>query len=143
MPLTFSSEKCIGCKLCQQACSGAHEGVFNPLLARLKVESYYEEGNLMVDAKVCTLCGACVKVCPFDALTMDGGKLSLDEDACKNCGICAKKCPEGVIVKKSDIVKDEKVVAVCDLCGGDPWCVKYCPHGALAYEEASACKEGK
>lgn len=136
MPLTFNSEKCIGCKLCQQACSGAHEGVFNPLLGRLKVESYYEDGKLMFESKVCTLCGDCVAACPFEALTMENGKLSLDEDACKNCGICVKKCPENVIIKK------EKVVGICNLCGGDPWCVKYCPHGALAYEEASVCEEG-
>lgn len=135
MGLKFNKEKCIGCKLCQQACSGFHENVFNPLLARLNVESYYEDGHLKIEAKICTLCGECVEACPFSALTMKDGRLYLDEDACKNCGICRKKCPENVIIQK------DTCVGVCDLCGGSPWCVAYCPHGALVYEEALVCEE--
>jgi carbon-monoxide dehydrogenase iron sulfur subunit len=137
MALQFDPEKCIGCKLCQQACSGAHEGVFNPKLARLSVESYYEDEDLKAEANVCTLCGVCVEACPFSALTIEDGRLHLDEEECKNCGICAKKCPQQVIVKK------ENCVGVCDLCGGDPWCVKYCPHGALSYEEDEVLHEEK
>ena len=26
----------------------------------------------------------------------------------------------------------------CDLCGGDPKCVKYCPGGALSFEDPDA-----
>jgi Fe-S-cluster-containing dehydrogenase component len=33
--LKFQPEKCIGCHLCELACSGYKEGVFNPALARL------------------------------------------------------------------------------------------------------------
>lgn len=35
MKLKFQPEKCIGCHLCELACSGYKEGVFNPALARL------------------------------------------------------------------------------------------------------------
>jgi Fe-S-cluster-containing hydrogenase component 2 len=27
----------------------------------------------------------------------------------------------------------KKVAVTCDLCGGDPTCVKFCPTGALLY----------
>lgn len=135
MPLRFDSEKCIGCKLCQQACSGSHEGVFNPYLSRLSIESFYSDGQLEFKTKLCTLCGECVSACPFDALDMINGRLVLDEKLCKNCGICVKKCPEDVIIRK------ENVVGICDLCDGNPWCVRYCPHGALTYEMVSV-KEG-
>lgn len=135
MGLQFDSEKCIGCKLCQQACSGAHEGVFNVTLARLHVESYYEDQDLKVGARVCTLCGACAEACPFSAISMEDDRLHFDQESCQNCGICVETCPEGVIVQKEDCV------GVCDLCNGDPWCVKYCPHGALSCEGALAHEE--
>ena len=31
-----------------------------------------------------------------------------------------------------------KKVFKCDLCGGDPKCVKYCPGGALSFEDPDA-----
>ncbi len=37
MKLSFNKEKCIGCSLCQLACSTVKEQVFNPRKARLKV----------------------------------------------------------------------------------------------------------
>lgn len=126
--LKFNSEKCIGCQLCMQACSGVHEGEFKPSYARLKIESYYDKGELKFDPRTCILCGICVKACPFDAISMEDGRIVLHEEKCKNCGICVEKCPKNVIVKK------ENTVAICDLCGGDPTCVKFCPHGALSYE---------
>ncbi len=135
MGLEFHGEKCIGCKLCQLSCSAEHEGVFNPRLARLSVESYYELGILVVEGKVCTLCGECVDVCPTSAIIMEDDRLVYNEEDCINCGICVSTCPEGVIVQKDDNV------GVCDLCGGDPWCVKSCPHGALTCEEVLVREE--
>ena len=32
-------------------------------------------------------------------------------------------------------VPEKKVVIKCDLCDGDPVCVKFCPTGAIKYEE--------
>jgi len=135
MGLQFHGDKCIGCKLCHLSCSAAHEGVFNPRLARLTVESYYEDGILVVDGKVCTLCGECVDVCPTSAITMGDIGLVYNEEDCINCGVCVATCPEGVIIQK------EEKVGLCDLCGGSPWCVKSCPHGALSCEKVLACEE--
>jgi Fe-S-cluster-containing hydrogenase component 2 len=47
--------------------------------------------------------------------------------------MCITACPFGVIS-----LHPEKHVAIkCDLCGGDPECVKHCPTGALKYLPAS------
>ena len=135
MGLQFHDDKCIGCKLCHLSCSASHEGIFNPRLARLSIESYYLNGNLVVDGKVCTLCGECVDVCPTSAITMGDDHLIFNVEECINCGVCVDTCPEGVIIQKEDHV------GVCDLCGGSPWCVKSCPHGALSTEEALATEE--
>lgn len=129
MGLKFIEDKCIGCKLCHLACSGAHEEAFNPKLARLSVESYYQNKGLVIEGYVCTLCGKCVDACPTSAITLKNGRLYYEVEYCINCGICVNTCPEEVIVQK------EENVGICDLCEGSPWCVKSCPHGALTYEE--------
>ncbi|AET33115.1 4Fe-4S binding protein [Pyrobaculum ferrireducens] len=53
-------------------------------------------GQLEV-ASGCTLCGACVNVCPTNALALKGGELRLVPALCIACGVCADKCPERVI----------------------------------------------
>ncbi|MHB1416872.1 MAG: 4Fe-4S dicluster domain-containing protein, partial [Chloroflexota bacterium] len=47
---------------------------------------------------------------------------------------CLLFCPNGAITKD---VAAGKVVAKCDLCGGEgePACVANCPNEALVYEE--------
>ncbi|MDA8097554.1 MAG: 4Fe-4S dicluster domain-containing protein [Desulforudis sp.] len=131
MGLKFAGDKCIGCKLCQLACSAAGEGVFNPLLARLFVSSYYEGPELKVQGRVCTLCGTCVETCPTNAITFAEGQLSFIPENCDVCGMCIAVCPEQVITPR------ENGVALCNLCGGSPWCIKWCPHEALVLEEVS------
>jgi len=56
-------------------------------------------GEVKVDKAGCTLCLACVSVCPAAALT-DGDdlpKLLFTEANCVQCGLCAQACPENVI----------------------------------------------
>ncbi len=44
----------------------------------------------------CDLCGACVKKCPFGALSM--GERSIEvSDACRMCGVCVRSCPQKAI----------------------------------------------
>ncbi|MBM3146513.1 MAG: 4Fe-4S binding protein [Actinobacteria bacterium] len=54
-----------------------------------------------IEHELCTRCRACVKRCPFGALTMDGkGKdsvLRLDETECRGCGVCATGCEQGAL----------------------------------------------
>jgi ferredoxin len=56
-------------------------------------------GNVAVDIAGCTLCLACVGVCPTGALldSPDKPALSFVEDACVQCGLCRTTCPEKVI----------------------------------------------
>ncbi|MEA5017483.1 MAG: 4Fe-4S binding protein [Erysipelotrichaceae bacterium] len=51
-----------------------------------------------VDKDMCIGCGACVGVCPTEAITMqDDGKAFVDEAACIDCGACVATCPVGAI----------------------------------------------
>jgi ferredoxin len=56
-------------------------------------------GAVHVRADGCTLCHACVGVCPTGALTADADTplLRFTEAACVQCGLCQATCPEKVI----------------------------------------------
>ena len=45
-----------------------------------------------VDVELCTGCGACVEVCPVNAISIQGGKARIDADKCVGCGVCEDEC---------------------------------------------------
>jgi len=51
--------------------------------------------ELFIDGNICTLCGKCIDVCPFNALEMKD-EVSVNA-ACRMCGLCIKACPEKAI----------------------------------------------
>ncbi len=124
--LKFKKEVCIGCQLCAQVCSAYKEGEYRPSRARINIETYYENGNLVYKDHFCILCGICAKVCPNGAITM-GEYITVDPDKCVGCGLCAEKCPKKVIQIRDGQSK------ICDTCKGDPKCVKTCPQHALTF----------
>ncbi|MEO5813218.1 MAG: 4Fe-4S binding protein [Rhodanobacter sp.] len=56
-------------------------------------------GAITVNDDACTLCMACVSVCPASAVQGGGAepKLWFREDSCVQCGLCEKACPENAI----------------------------------------------
>jgi ferredoxin len=42
---------------------------------------------------LCTGCGACLAVCPFKALSLEGKRIAIDWDRCMGCGACTSQCP--------------------------------------------------
>lgn len=63
--------------------------------------------NLLIDAKTCTGCEACIPTCPFGALSMDKGVAVVNEK-CTFCGACVDVCPVSAIT----LEKDEKVATM-------------------------------
>jgi ferredoxin len=41
----------------------------------------------------CTNCGACVPVCPVEAISAGADKHEIDPETCVDCGACAAECP--------------------------------------------------
>ncbi|HEX6141506.1 MAG TPA: 4Fe-4S binding protein [Geminicoccaceae bacterium] len=86
-------------------------------------------GRALVDTAGCTLCLACVSVCPTGAFRDDPERpqLAFQEEACVQCGLCVATCPERVIsleprlnftpeAKRAVVVKEEEP-ATCIRCG--------------------------
>jgi len=126
---------CVGCRTCEIVCSLSHDGQCQPSLSRITVQ--YDPTKTLAKfaamADVCRQCNMadCYLACAYDALTLDKatGARIIDPEKCTGCGECFAACPW------DKIVKDEEtgVYSKCDLCGGDPQCVKYCPADALSF----------
>lgn len=131
--IVVNRDVCSGCRACQVACVAHHEGVFGTATARIRV---VKTEHLGVDEPVvCRQCArpACVAACPEAALHRDErtGAILLSAAACTGCGACVDACPFGV----PHLHPRTHLVLICDLCGGDPACVRRCATGAIAYGE--------
>ncbi len=125
------SDICSGCKACMLACVGAHEGGFGTAAARIRVTKIETEG--LDVPSVCRLCRrpGCVTACPAGALSRDAvlGVVRLNEAECIACGACADGCPFGMVIMHPTT----GLPLICDLCDGDPSCVKRCAPGAIRW----------
>ena len=123
-------DKCVGCQVCEYACSMTKEKAFNPLKSRIRVVRINQLINLAVTCRLCED-PRCIAACPREALTQseETGLVSVDKDKCNGCGWCIEACDYGAIM----LHPENKVVYVCDLCKekGEPQCVKWCPEEAL------------
>jgi Fe-S-cluster-containing hydrogenase component 2 len=130
--LGFNTHKCTGCRICELSCSIEKTEKINPKRARLHVFYDYPSNDRVI---VCHQCNSapCANNCPQNAISRnnDTGAWIVDEDNCIGCGTCVKVCPFKIIKLSFDDNKSVK----CDLCEGDPQCVRWCPAGALTYED--------
>jgi len=134
--LVIDHEKCTGCRLCEMVCSVKHNDVNNPTRSRIHIIKWPEEGfNLPM---VCQQCqdAPCIAVCPKEALTRDLAleRVAWNYDLCIGCKMCVVACPFGGMGIDTVI----RQVIKCDLCDGDPTCVRYCDPGALQFVPASS-----
>ncbi len=135
--IAFDSDGCINCRLCEDVCSYHFAGSFKPAVAAIRLE---RPGKfLKISAQVCNLCEGlgeqmCVSVCPTEALLLavlgSGQFVKFEQELCITCMACVEACPEEAVAY------DEEAGSfnICDLCGGDPLCVKWCPEKVLWVE---------
>lgn len=122
--LTVNAEKCTGCRLCELVCSVTHEGVSNAAKSRIHVVKWEEEGRYI--PMICVQCedAPCQNICPVGAISRDKdvGFLKVHYEVCIGCRSCVAICPFGAM----NYNPDARRVFKCDLCGGDPQCVRFC-----------------
>jgi ferredoxin len=49
-----------------------------------------------IDGTRCSVCGACLSICPVDAISLEDGAW-VDPAKCSACGICVERCPNDAI----------------------------------------------
>jgi Fe-S-cluster-containing hydrogenase component 2 len=133
--LMINHEKCTGCRLCELVCSVSHEGVSNPSKSRINIIKWEAEGLYIPMS--CQQCedAPCMTICPVKAISRDRelDYVKIDYDVCIGCRSCVAVCPFGAMGFN---VKDKKVFK-CDLCEGDPQCVRFCDVKAVEYVDAN------
>jgi len=126
-------QKCVACRLCEGACSFRHEGAFQPAESRIWVHDFVDEAVYVPVA--CFHCrdAPCLRYCPTYAISRDPltGWVTINEDTCIGCGMCLVACPFGAM----GFHAEKNIARNCDLCGGEPQCVRICTYGALEYAE--------
>jgi len=105
-------------------------------------------GGVEVDVDNCTLCLACVSVCPTSALRDDPEKpaLRFDEALCVQCGLCKATCPEKVIELRPRISFSAFGAPPITLKEEEPYCCSVCgkPFGTKStIEKVIAKLQGK
>jgi Fe-S-cluster-containing hydrogenase component 2 len=145
---------CNGCRICMMVCSLEKSGKFNQFNTGIWIESDDFKG--INNPFICRQCKrpVCVEVCPaekawkkpydFDPpICRDekSGIVFLDtrKESCIGCNECMLSCPFGSIRVNFE---DENLVK-CDLCGGDPECVKFCPTRAIEFVEMRKLNQKK
>jgi len=120
--------KCSGCRKCEIACSLTHEKRIWPEASRVRVFMLVPGLEF---PHLCAQCEdyPCVQACPVKALSINKrtGAVNVKTKACTTCGKCIDACPGRI----PHMHPTEGYVVICDLCRGDPQCVKVCQEGRL------------
>jgi Fe-S-cluster-containing hydrogenase component 2 len=128
-------DKCIGCCVCEYACSMVNEKTFNPTKSRIRAMRMGPLINLAVTCRHCED-PPCVAACPRDALSQDEntGIINVDEAACNGCNWCVAACNFGAMM----LHPEKRVAFTCNACKDqeEPQCVKWCPEEALTFVTA-------
>ena len=122
--LEVDAAQCTGCNSCALTCSFVHDAEFSLDRALIWVDKDAERAACR--PRVCIQCreAPCIDSCPDAALSIDGrtGAIRVNQAICSGCQVCVGTCPYGGI----GFDEQQGFPVICDLCDGDPACVKFC-----------------
>jgi formate dehydrogenase iron-sulfur subunit len=142
--ILYDSTQCVGCRLCESACSEKWHLPYNDTIAAEEKLSAHKLTTIKTHAngerfsrRLCMHCEepACASVCPVGAFQKTAlGPVVYDETKCIGCRYCMTACPFGVPtyewtsrtprVRKCDGCSERKIA------GKPSACSEACPNGA-------------
>ena len=126
--LATRPEHCTGCRECELACSRTWFKVDDREKSRIRIAPAAEKAR-SYQITVCDQNGACIDVCPVNALKRArNGVVLLNKKLCVGCLACVGFCPNLAMFFHANFVEPFKCVA----CGK---CVEACPEDALYITE--------
>jgi len=142
--LFVQREHCTGCRSCEYACSQHHNnGIVRPSVAKIHVKRFHGIVDVPV---ICWHCDdiLCIKACPTNPKAIEKVKETnvikyIDDKTClgAKCNKCIEACPSQFLRRHPDTGWP----MFCDLCDGDPQCVKTCK--SQAEDTAPALRTNK
>ncbi|MFQ5841190.1 MAG: RnfABCDGE type electron transport complex subunit B [Thermodesulfobacteriota bacterium] len=132
---TIDTQRCTGCGICVKECPKRIIQLV-PLGKRVSILCRSEEKGSEVRKKCkvgCIACETCVRVCPFDAISMEGNLAVLDHERCRVCGLCIPRCPTDTIEGRDGPFPQVEIKA--DKCSGCGICTMICPVNAIEGEK--------
>jgi anaerobic carbon-monoxide dehydrogenase iron sulfur subunit len=134
-------DSCVACHQCEYVCAYRQTGDFQRSASYIRVNFYPEERACV--PLTCMHCDEawCLEICPAGAISRDGetGAVMVDRTRCAGCKMCLLACPYGNV--HFDSVQG--VSGKCDLCEGDPACVRICGSGALRFMDTAEVTESR
>lgn len=120
-----TDNECLGCHLCEKACSENNFGVKDTLKSSIRITKNEVDNKI----NVCSQCGACIDICSVEAIYRDyDGVIKIDKETCVGCLMCVGFCLENAMFFHEDNVTPFKCIA-CEKC------VEVCPANAIKVEK--------
>ncbi|MEE4609067.1 MAG: FAD-dependent oxidoreductase, partial [Desulfobacteraceae bacterium] len=100
-PVDFATDGVFLCGLAHYP-KPIDESISQALAAAARAATFLARDTIMVggvvswiDPALCTGCGGCIQVCPYNAIAMSAvtGMAEVNPALCKGCGACAAACP--------------------------------------------------
>ena len=136
------TRRCVGCEICESVCSMSHDTEFNPLNARINRVRIEPVINNAVNCMKChkPYCVPSCQINALSK-DQDTGVIHVDYNKCDGCGACMKACPYGAISLHSRIRK-AIVCDFCEKTPEHkPQCVEFCPKGAIFIQAIDATED--
>jgi Fe-S-cluster-containing dehydrogenase component len=124
--------RCVACGHCENVCAFRQSNDFDRHFSSIRVNHYPEQSVCLPLTCVHCTVAWCMEVCPAGAIARnpETRAAEIDPARCIGCKMCMLACPFGAV----HFDPRREVCIKCDLCGGDPQCVKHCFPGALRFE---------
>ena len=133
--LVIDPRRCVGCEICESVCSFAHDGEFNPVNSRINRVRIEPVINSTINCLKCyepECVEACdLNALSQDPKT---GLIIIDENLCDGCGACVKDCPFGAVTLHSKTNKALMCDLCVGTKYDEPQCKEYCPKEAIFIE---------